>query len=572
LQDKDIYELASRHPYVTKEKVTEMLERSNEIADKCNFTITQDWGNVLPEFPVPDELKEHFQGYCQHMGFEINNDSFLKYLAYKGFAAKGLDKKAGYGERLQMELQRFIEKGYSRYFLIVWDYVQFCKKNGIRVGPARGSVAASLAAYCMDITEVDPIKYDLLYDRFISPIRKDYPDIDLDFEDTRRDEVFGYLRNKYGINNCAQVITFSRWHGRGALRDVGRIFKIPFEDIDRITRLVIQRCISGESKILLSSGESIKIKELYELYKKRIYGKNGRNKRKTAKGISWDMKSERFKKHAIKRVYFAGKKQLYEITTCLGKKIKATEEHKFLTRNGWKRLKELTKQDEIMVFSKEIDYVQCKVCGEILKEVNSDHLEKHQMNKKHYIERFGTKDVCKEVSKKKGWQLGVPYYGKKLFGADNPMADAKVKRKWYKRIIEKDRRKKHSIWMKRNNPMYNKEIASKVMKNFCEVFRNGSKPQRLLLKFVKKNYDGKVKFDYYLRTKRSFRWLDVALVKEKIDFEFDGSFWHHNKRKEDAKRRKEIREMGWKVISIKDNNLNETVIRNKMEELKCLKK
>ena len=241
LQDKDVYELSEPHKYITKERVTELIETTREVADKCNFVIERDWDDALPVFSVPEEMKEKFSAWCKAKGYREDDNSLLRYIAYKGFYEKGFAGKKEYQDRLELELDRFIAKGYAKYFLIVWDYVNFCKKSGIMVGPGRGSAGSSLVAYCMEITKVDPLKYDLLFDRFVSPIRKDMPDIDLDFEDARRGEVIEYLKQKYGEERGAKIITFSRWHGKGALRDVGRIFGISIGEINRITNLVITR-------------------------------------------------------------------------------------------------------------------------------------------------------------------------------------------------------------------------------------------------------------------------------------------------------------------------------------------
>lgn len=147
----------------------------------------------------------------------------------------------GIKERLVLETERIISKQYTNYFLIVDDMISWAKKNGIFVGPGRGSVGASLAALCMGITTCDPIEYDLLFDRFLSEIRKDMPDVDMDYQDDRRQEVFQYLRDTYGEDHCAKVITFSRFHPKGILKDIGRIFSIPPAEIEKVSKLIIER-------------------------------------------------------------------------------------------------------------------------------------------------------------------------------------------------------------------------------------------------------------------------------------------------------------------------------------------
>jgi len=146
-----------------------------------------------------------------------------------------------YVARAKHEFDRMVEKDYVNYFLCTWEFVRWAKKNNIQVGPGRGSCGASLVAYCLNITEVNPIEYKLSFARFLSPQRRDAPDIDLDFQDSRRNEIFEHLRNKYGADNCAKVVTYSRWHPKGIMRDMGRIFDIPLPEVEKICGLVIER-------------------------------------------------------------------------------------------------------------------------------------------------------------------------------------------------------------------------------------------------------------------------------------------------------------------------------------------
>src|SRR5437588_1772069 len=128
--------------------------------------------------------------------------------------------------------------GFADYFLIVWDFIRFAKQNGISVGPGRGSSAGSLAAYCLQITDVDPIRYGLLFERFLNPARKDLPDMDIDFAVAGRDRVINYVAEKYGRDRVAQIITFSTMMARAAVRDAGRVLEIPYGTVDRIAKLI----------------------------------------------------------------------------------------------------------------------------------------------------------------------------------------------------------------------------------------------------------------------------------------------------------------------------------------------
>src|ERR671931_370473 len=128
--------------------------------------------------------------------------------------------------------------GFADYFLIVWDFISFAKRNGIGVGPGRGSAAGSLAAYCLEITDVDPIQYGLLFERFLNPGRKSMPDMDLDFSVHGRDRVMNYVAEKYGRDRVAQIITFGTMMARAAVRDAGRVLDIPYGKVDRIAKLI----------------------------------------------------------------------------------------------------------------------------------------------------------------------------------------------------------------------------------------------------------------------------------------------------------------------------------------------
>jgi intein/homing endonuclease len=509
----------------------------------------------------------------QELSNRSDEELFFEFLIIEGLKRIGRINDKRYVARAKFEFDRMIKKGYVKYFLASWEYVNFCRRNNIFVGAGRGSAAASLISHCLNLTEADPIKYGLLFERYLSEKRSDSPDFDSDFEDMEREKIFEHLINRYGKEHAVKIATYSRFHPKGILRDLGRIFNVPGWEINKVCSMVIERCISKDSKINLINGKSIEIEKLYKLYKKR----RGLNKAATMKkeyGISYFLHKKKFHRQAIKNVKYAGKKQMFQIETESGKKIEASEDHKFFTQTGWKRLRDLKKDDQIMTLDEGEDYVKCKICGGIYREVGYHCLISHGINSKKYFKKFGTKDVCATLKKEKGWQLGKPYIGKKFFGKENVMSNKTIKRRWYEQTQGTKRRKIHSGWMKKNNPMFNKKTASKVMKSFSNLFKKGSKPQKKLYRIIRKNYIGKMRFDFYIRTKRSYRWLDVALINDKIDFEFDGSFWHEtNKdRRDDRRRSREIQAVGWKVISIKDNDLNEENIKKILRKLKCLKK
>lgn len=200
----------------------EALSNTARIAERCQVNIS--FGNRLyPYFPLSKE---------------ISAQQLLHEKCMEGAKKRyGRPSKAVF-ERLEYELSVINQMGYDDYFLIVWDLVQYAKKKKIGIGPGRGSAAGSLVAYVLEITEIDPLKYDLLFERFLNPERVSLPDIDLDFHDERRDEVIQYLRLKYGDDRIAQIVTFGTMAPRAAIREVGRILGVPNKYVNQIAKLI----------------------------------------------------------------------------------------------------------------------------------------------------------------------------------------------------------------------------------------------------------------------------------------------------------------------------------------------
>ncbi len=198
------------------------LARTLEVAERCSVEI--ELGRILlPKYPVPEE-RDAFD--------------YLVELCEKGLLKRYGKATPELHERLRFELKTVREMGFADYFLIVWDFIRFAKQNGVSVGPGRGSSAGSLAAYCLEITDVDPMRYGLLFERFLNPARKDLPDMDIDFSVAGRDQVINYVAEKYGRDRVAQIITFSTMAARAAIRDAGRVLDIPYGVVDRIAKLV----------------------------------------------------------------------------------------------------------------------------------------------------------------------------------------------------------------------------------------------------------------------------------------------------------------------------------------------
>lgn len=222
---------------------TEALERTKEISDKCNVYIktkslreSAEAGNQN----IPDEDKlgatdNFIPKYIPDTGekpFE-----FLSRLAWEGLA-RNYDNKAPkeYEERLEMELNTINKLGYVEYFLIVWDYINYARENDIPVGPGRGSGAGSLVAYTTGITQVDPMRYDLFFDRFINPERVSMPDFDVDFCMDRRGEVIEYAKRRYGSDHVSNIVTFGNMQAKNAIKDVARVLRFPYSEVDKITK------------------------------------------------------------------------------------------------------------------------------------------------------------------------------------------------------------------------------------------------------------------------------------------------------------------------------------------------
>jgi DNA polymerase-3 subunit alpha len=224
----------------------EAIENTRAVAERCNLDFKFDEFR-LPKYKLPEGS---------------NVDTYVKEIAEKGLIKKlGGAISEEYSERMSMELKMIEKMGFSSYFLIVWDFIHFAKEKGIPVGPGRGSAAGSLVAYGLDITDIDPIRYGLLFERFLNPERVSMPDIDVDFCMDRRSEVIDYVTDKYGKDHVAQIITFGTMQARAVIRDVGRAMNIPYAEVDKVAKL-----IPMVLKITLKSALEMepRLRELYE--------------------------------------------------------------------------------------------------------------------------------------------------------------------------------------------------------------------------------------------------------------------------------------------------------------------
>ena len=223
----------------------EAFENTQKIADRCNLEFVFNEYH-LPSFPVPE-------GYT--------NEEYFRKLCMDGFRERYPHAPESYMERLEYEIGVISRMGYINYYLIVWDFIRFAKESGIPVGPGRGSGAASIVAYCMHITEVDPMQYSLIFERFLNPERVSMPDFDTDFCQERRGEVIEYVTRKYGADHVAQIATFGTMAARGAIRDVGRALNFTYAETD-----VVAKQVPSTPHITLQEAldASPKLKEMYD--------------------------------------------------------------------------------------------------------------------------------------------------------------------------------------------------------------------------------------------------------------------------------------------------------------------
>jgi DNA polymerase-3 subunit alpha len=210
------------------------LKNTVRIGERCDVKLGEG-ENFLPNFdvPAPYTLDEYFE-HVTREGFGERMPR-LQQLAATGALRHTIDE---YERRLSYEIEMIKKMKYPGYFLIVWDFIRYAREQGIPVGPGRGSAAGSLVAYCLRITDVDPIDFDLIFERFLNPERVSLPDIDIDFCERRRGEVIEYVTRKYGRENVAQIITFGTMKAKAAVKDVGRVLEIPFADVNKVAKLI----------------------------------------------------------------------------------------------------------------------------------------------------------------------------------------------------------------------------------------------------------------------------------------------------------------------------------------------
>src|SRR6266446_3936643 len=241
------------------------LSNTVRIAERCNVLLAEG-KNFLPNFdvPAPYTLDDYFEHVARD-GFEDRLPR-LRQLASAGALRHTIDE---YERRLSYEIDMIKQMKYPGYFLIVWDFIRYAREQGIPVGPGRGSAAGSLVAYCLRITDVDPLDFDLIFERFLNPERVSLPDIDIDFCERRRGEVIDYVTRKYGRENVAQIITFGTMKAKAVVRDVGRVLEMPFADVDKVAKqipaaldMTLEKALEESEPLRQMEQSDPKVKEL----------------------------------------------------------------------------------------------------------------------------------------------------------------------------------------------------------------------------------------------------------------------------------------------------------------------
>lgn len=255
--DREFYFRSKDEMEMLFEQYPTTIQNTVRIAEQCHVEIPFHQ-QLLPKYPLTEKT----------------SDEYLNELCEAGLSQRVKSTTTIYKDRLRYELNIIKKMKFSDYFLIVWDYVQFAKKNGIIVGPGRGSAAGSLVAYVLGITDVDPIKFDLLFERFLNPERVTMPDIDIDFPDHRRDEVIKYVAKKYGSTQVAQIITYGTFAAKAALRDVARVYGFSNRELEQLSKSIPNKLgitlkdAYKESETLQRLVQEEKIKKVYQIASK----------------------------------------------------------------------------------------------------------------------------------------------------------------------------------------------------------------------------------------------------------------------------------------------------------------
>src|SRR5579859_2589542 len=250
----------------------EVVSRTMQFAERCGFKLSK-VTNPFPEFAVPGghTIDSYFAEVCRQ-GFRKRLDTTIRVLGERGLRRRPIED---YDARLEREIDCIQQMKFSGYFLIVWDFIKYAREVNIPVGPGRGSAAGSLVSYAMEITDIDPLQNELLFERFLNPERVSMPDIDIDFCMNRRSEVIDYVTRKYGREQVAQIITFNTMAAKAAIKDVGRALDMPYGDVDRVAKLVpttigitIEQALKDSHQLQAAYEADAQVRELVDTARK----------------------------------------------------------------------------------------------------------------------------------------------------------------------------------------------------------------------------------------------------------------------------------------------------------------
>ncbi|MEO9531209.1 MAG: DNA polymerase III subunit alpha [Crocinitomicaceae bacterium] len=234
LQNQEYYFKSPEEMKMLFADLPEAIENTNDIVAKCEpYELAREI--LLPAFDIPEEFIDKEDDVD---GGKRGENNYLRHLTYEGAKARYGEITPEIAERLDFELETIANTGYPGYFLIVWDFLVAARDMGVSVGPGRGSAAGSVVAYCLKITNIDPLKYDLLFERFLNPERVSMPDIDIDFDDEGRQSVIDWVIEKYGSNQVAQIITYGTMAAKSSIRDTSRVLDLPLHEADRLAKMV----------------------------------------------------------------------------------------------------------------------------------------------------------------------------------------------------------------------------------------------------------------------------------------------------------------------------------------------
>ncbi len=265
---QEFYIKSAEEMHRTFSERSDVCTRTMEFVDRCNLKLSK-VDNPFPDFIVPEgeTLFSYFEKVCRE-GLRKRLDTSIAHLRATGLLRKTI---ADYEARLEREIGIIKDMKFPGYFMIVWDFIRYAREQNIPVGPGRGSAAGSLVAYCMEITDIDPLQNELLFERFLNPERISMPDIDIDFCMNRRGEVIEYVKRKYGSDQVAQIITFNTMAAKAAIKDVGRALDMPYGEVDRIAKMIpptigitIDQALKDKGPLATAYDSDPKIKELID--------------------------------------------------------------------------------------------------------------------------------------------------------------------------------------------------------------------------------------------------------------------------------------------------------------------